>query len=376
MMQFELTLFEENFRELIAKNTFSRKFNTDFEKIIDREYERLMYVFRNLVARPGKNSELRRYVHLHQQLLCCLADGIEEEIRSRNQDPNIAFLNLLYIRIKNLLEWLSLELGQYFDFNQNAPLYLLNQAIDEISNQQNLFIEKFKELDFSEKFINMFRDATRVDYIVSFTDIYFWQVLYNTIHKKLFEDIKSDEYEMIKLMIEMGANHEVFFSYVADFIAKAIDERLLINDQITVLRQFRDDFKSSPIKRPEKQFLDNKSSRKLVNTLIKEKIRCLELLKLVNENNEDAQMLSSQYKVSFSVKQLSFFIHLQMETGIILWRRAKFAPQYVSRHYSTIERESISEKSVRNALYNHSGEDVKKVIVKLTEMLELAKGKY
>ncbi|KLT64035.1 hypothetical protein [Pedobacter sp. BMA] len=375
-MQFELTPFEENFRELISNNTFSRKYKTDFEKNVDREYERLIYMFRNLVFKAGKNSEIKRYVYMHQQVLTALADAIEKAITSDIEHPNKSLLNILYSYIRDLLEWLSVELRKYFDFSYKAPIYFMTQSLANIKNQQEMLTEKFKQLDFSEDFITMFKKATDVSYVISFTDIYFWLDLYDIIHKKILENLKTDEYEIIKLMIETGANHDVFFSYVAKFIANAIDGMPLIDDQITMLRHFREDFKCSCRKRPEKQYSDNKSSRKLINTILKQKIRFLELLKFVKDNSEDAQMMNSQYKVSFSVKQLAFFIHLQMETGIILWRRAKFAPQYVSHHYSTIERESISEKSVRNALYNHAGEDIKKVIVKLTEMLELAKGKY
>jgi hypothetical protein len=82
--------------------------------------------------------------------------------------------------------------------------------------------------------------------------------------------------------------------------------------------------------------------------------------------------INENFRVSFSVKELAYFIHLQVECGIILEEKPKKIHQYIVGHYSTQETEKISEKSFKNATYSRSPNNVKKVITKLTEMLARA----
>lgn len=88
------------------------------------------------------------------------------------------------------------------------------------------------------------------------------------------------------------------------------------------------------------------------------------------------QLLSTDFTVSFSVKQLAYFIYLQAECGVIISKTAKTIHDRIVSHYSTRETEHISQKSFKNAYYVHSPEDIKKVIVKLSEMLALANAEY
>lgn len=83
--------------------------------------------------------------------------------------------------------------------------------------------------------------------------------------------------------------------------------------------------------------------------------------------------LQDNFKTSFSVKELAFFIHLQVECGIILEDRPKRVHEYVVGHYTTRETNKISEKSFKNAYYSNSRED--KVTAKLAEMLARAQQK-
>ncbi|GAA4213206.1 hypothetical protein GCM10022289_45030 [Pedobacter jeongneungensis] len=82
------------------------------------------------------------------------------------------------------------------------------------------------------------------------------------------------------------------------------------------------------------------------------------------------------FRVGFTVRQLALFVRLQVESEIIIAQSPKTLHRYVTRHYSTMEKENISEKSFKNAYYSAMGNDVEKVIEKIATMLAIAQEKY
>lgn len=70
------------------------------------------------------------------------------------------------------------------------------------------------------------------------------------------------------------------------------------------------------------------------------------------------------------------FMHLQVEAGIISTHSPKTLHQYVTKHYSTVEKDHISEKRFKNAYYGNASIDVEKVIDKIATMLAIAQEKY
>ena len=173
-----------------------------------------------------------------------------------------------------------------------------------------------------------------------------------------------------------GVNHSIFFDYAKTFILNEIESNTALSDQIALTCTFRKEIRMLLIANKTRQFPAQPGINKFIRKFIREELLRLRAMEFVNQETPEAGIMNANYKVSFSVKQLAFFVHLQMETGIIIWQRAKFAHQYIARHFSTVERESISEKSVRNAHYSHASEDIKKVIAKLGEMLALAQERY
>ena len=85
--------------------------------------------------------------------------------------------------------------------------------------------------------------------------------------------------------------------------------------------------------------------------------------------------LESNFKVTFTVRQLALFINLQVEAGIITIKSPKLLHQYITKHYSTTEKEVISEKSFKNAYYGYVDKDIQKVIEKIVVMLNIAQDK-
>jgi hypothetical protein len=108
---------------------------------------------------------------------------------------------------------------------------------------------------------------------------------------------------------------------------------------------------------------------------IESEISYLKSIDTIAEDLSRGGILDSNFKVTFTVRQLAIFIHLQVEAGIITTNSPKALHQYVTKHYSTGEKNTISEKSFKNAYYGNAGNDVEKVIDKIVTMLAIAQEK-
>ena len=109
---------------------------------------------------------------------------------------------------------------------------------------------------------------------------------------------------------------------------------------------------------------------------IESEISYLKSIDTIAEDLSSGGILDTNFRVNFTVRQLALFIHLQVEAGIITSQSPKTLHQYVTKHYSTVEKDNISEKSFKNAYYGNAGKDVEKVIEKIVDMLAIANEKY
>jgi len=176
----------------------------------------------------------------------------------------------------------------------------------------------------------------------------------------------------MNLMIEYGFNSPTFYSYCCMEIIKKRDDCQDIIESYSELYWIKKrlqqlvPWNGMPFHRALPGI---KSS--LLN-FVDAEISHLQSLEKIGGDLAGNFQINENFRVSFSVKELAYFIHLQVECGIILEEKPKKIHQYVIGHYKTSETEKISEKSFKNATYSKSPNNVSKVITKLSEMLARA----
>lgn len=379
-MNYQFIFFEEQLQALKVKKSFAKNYITESRKSLDREFLRLIRVFKDISIQLNNKSKAKQYFNFHQRNLVILMDEVSIETlkeRSRQEKKIIdSELNLLLEKMRCLLDWMSQVYPQIFDYKSKAPITALQSEKLKIRNILNLVIQEIENQDSTGNISGLIASVLNPEQIHTFGDIRYWNEILSNLYSKTKENTKINEFEIIKILMANGVNHSIFFDYAKTFILNEIESNTALSDQIALTCTFRKEIRMLLIANKARQFPAQPGINKFIRKFIREELLRLRAMEFVNQETPEAGIMNANYKVSFSVKQLAFFVHLQMETGIIIWQRAKFAHQYIARHFSTVERESISEKSVRNAHYSHASEDIKKVIAKLSEMLALAQERY
>ena len=380
-MKYELTFLEEQLRILIESQANKAKSTDEIKQELDEELFRLKIVFQDIGVSEIKLSNSKTFFFFHQKSLIEACNKITESIeqgkkKAAGHKPLLEILAYLREKISDFLDWTKVYFPELFDFKQEVPIHLRDHQLKVGHEVLEQIVAELKAKEFEEKFITALRLSIYQENGSSYHELSFSMEIMDIILSKLQNQSFSDEYSMISFLIQYRVNSEHFFNFAKEYLALKIESKPTLDEQIRKISKLKKNIKLLYIKGKSNQFIEFPNIQESLIAFLKGELKIYRALQFVNNNLIESGIINSNYKVSFSVKQLAFFVHLQMETGIILWQRAKFAHQYIAQHYSTVERETISEKSVRNAHYNHASEDVKKVIAKLGQMLALAQEKY
>ncbi|WP_344848402.1 hypothetical protein [Pedobacter jeongneungensis] len=379
-MNYQFIVFEEHLQSLRVKKSFAKNYTSESRKNLDREFLRLIRVFKDISIQLNNKRKIKEYFSFHQRNLVILMDEVSIEILKERDLKEKKFidseLNFLLEKIGDFLDWMNQMYPEIFDYKSQAPIRMLQSEKLKIREVLDLIKTELEAKCTHDKLSELITSVLDPEQISTFRDIRYWQTTAMNLHSKIISNTEIDKFGIVKLLLGNGVNHRDFFSYTKAFILKEIEKKTTLSDQISAICTLRKEIRMLLIETKSRQFQGYPDINKLVRKFIREELLLLRAMEFVNHETAEAGIMNANYKVSFSVKQLAFFVHLQMETGIIIWQRAKFAHQYIARHFSTLERESISEKSARNAHYSHASEDIKKVITKLSEMLALAQERY
>ena len=198
------------------------------------------------------------------------------------------------------------------------------------------------------------------------------------IHENLFEHLKerisviNTEAELMRELLKTGYSSPRFVDYHnAKILIQLKEEKGLAEKYKFILSLIKQIEQSSL----HEIILSRKQAKKLKKQrlkFLKEELKFIKKLDFVTSELINTGLLDANYKVSLSVKQLAYYVSLNVEAGIITERKAKKVHEYIVSHVTTSEKEDIAEKSFKNAYYVHAPNDIRKIIEKLGRMLALA----
>jgi len=379
-MNYQFIFFEEHFETLKTKNTISKNFTQESTKNLEREFYRITRVLRDIAIDLNSDKKAKSFLHFHQRSLIRLMDNVSDELSeikySQANTLSLKPLKLLFGYLESTLAWMISTFPIFFNKEEKVPFSIIEFETPKMVKQMEMICAQLAKIYSNEEIVRLTNMVLAPNQITSFRELDYWKLTIDSLYTKTASSHIGNEFNLLKFMLQLGLNHPALYDYLSGYIHLEIEKYETLNEQINAVCFYRKEIRQIFSLKTQKQFPLSSSVTKGIKRLLKQELLSLRALEFVNQEIDAAGMMNANYKVSFSVKQLAFFIHLQMETGIIIWQRAKYAHQYIARHFSTVERDSISEKSARNAHYNHAGEDIKKVILKLSEMLALAQEKY
>lgn len=381
---YELISFRETILDTIKVGAAYQWSGKELQNEILKESKRIISSIQYNVTQMAPDRS-KAYIRQHQRGLIQLMDELAAMIGEDNLNACQKNKNEEISSIVNLLNQMVLDLQQYlpyyFDYGCPVSLSTQKQLLLNIAENSSQVLKNLEERDADNETIAVFK--------LIFENLNsgpgrftFEQVTYL---RDFFESLKIalnkfapplDIPEIILLLVSLNFNHPSFYHSCCSHFNRELQKCESISDQYRLIHFFKkligQVFKTISI--PYNRNLPNIDESLL--RYIKSEISYLKSIDTLAEDLSDGGILDSNFKVTFTVKQLAIFIRLQVEAGIITTHSPKALHQYVTKHYSTAEKDIISEKSFKNAYYGNVGNDVQKVIKKISTMLGIAEDKY
>ena len=341
---------------------------------LDKEYFRILKKL-NCHAPVKGEGNFKQYFRYQQRSIVFLITQIEQHLRARDilEKEKTFILEKLLVLCEKLIDELLKSHVDYFDFSglisdgRKKKLFIVTSELrEELENRNKNSVDPASLMS---AFINAIGSPKS-----NFED-YTYQIDFQDFFRKNIEML--NEHSGLKhLLMIAGFNHPEFMMLILQELKMEIVGERSAAGQYTKIISMIKEIKQLPFTGIS---LFDKRARKMKSQITKylsSELKFLKELDFINSELVNMDILDAKYKVSLSVKQLAFYVFLNVECGIITEQRAKKIHEYVISHVATSEKADISEKSLKNAYYVHAPEDIRKIMEKLGKMLALAQSLY
>lgn len=351
----------------------------------ETEKARILMSIENALVETGPEKG-KQYLNQHQKSLIFLLNDLENELTALSSEPAIDptrkdILISYQSTIDNILIALENQFPHYFDFDCKLPVTRARTFSNQLKQQLNDLQIILKNNKVSGEVTEMFSTITQ-ELINSSSDHNYQQTTYlHSLIKLMQQEFSSynqdsSVLDLIILLISADLNHPCFYHFCCGYIAGEIEQCDHLSQQYRILNYLKKTVEQifKVISIPYSTSFSKIDAALL--RYINAEIAYLQSVDVMAGDLTLTGQMPKTYQVTFTVRQLAIFMHLQVEVGIVIGESPKSIRRYITSTYSTVDRTQISEKSFKNAYYSHSGNDIKKVMEKLAAMLALAKERY
>ncbi|MEH3114388.1 hypothetical protein [Pedobacter terrae] len=379
-MMYEIISFRELILDAIKIGTAYQCPNKALQDKILKESKRITNSILHHVAQVEPDKS-KTYVRQHQRGLMQLINELETVITDGEPYADQAQRNEEISSIVNLLHQMVLDLQQhlpyYFDFDCPVSAFCQKQLFLDIAANSSQVLKKVEELQadhetitlFKQMFENLNNHPGRFTFEQAGYLYDFFESLKMALDNFL---LPLDLSQIILLLVSLNFNHPSFYHACCQHLNLELQNCENISEQYRLIHFFKkligQVFKT--ISTPYNRNLPDIDEAIL--RYIENEISYLRSIDTIAEDLSRGGILESNFKVTFTVRQLALFVNLQVEAGIITTQSPKLLHQYITKHYSTSEKDIISEKSFKNAYYGNVEKDIQKVIEKIATMLSIA----
>lgn len=373
-MNFELEYLWNLFNELSLK-PLSQKQRQAYKREVNSEKERLQKIF--LFYSPHEGVALKAFIQFHQHGISRLLSAVEQVVLTINEiaDHPTSY-EMLADTLDELLDFLQFNFPEEFDFCGVASISCIRrQKLNQVAATEVIRI-KIGEISVRPELQAVLLDALNLAdrKTMTFADIRYIRTLTDTINEKL-EELTSQA-GLEALLSVHNFNNLSFYNHLRQRMNADFESCLAISEKYKMLIMLKKELEQGIPRISEHYSASHPDLKVLINEYLEsERIFTRELDFLTTEL-VNSGLLDANYKVSFTVRQLAFYIYLNVECGIITEQRAKKIHQYVISHVDSQEKSGIAEKSFKNAYYQHNAEDIKKVCEKIAKMLAIARERF
>lgn len=297
------------------------KIPREFEnmEVIDQEIYRITKVCQDVAVSGNKCNHA--YFTLHQKQLIDFIDTLNsEELKEHKVIDKKFTAKTFQAKLIIFLKWMQSDLGQYFNFDQPIPKALLQEYCSEINDKLEAIFEALRRQCYPPEVISVCKKVSSGSALNSFRDVKF-QIDFLPKLISFLNVNGNSVYDIIKFLLSCGINHCAFYDLVTTHIRRDLDQQTTLTQQINTISTFRKEIRLIFMETKKDQFPDRPKIKHAVLKFIKEELLFLRTIEFMNQGLEQSGIINASYKVSLSVKKLAFFVHLQMEAGVIADRK-------------------------------------------------------
>lgn len=383
-MMYELISFREIILDALATGTAYKWPRKELQDEILKESKRIFSSIQHNITQIEPDRS-RVYLTQHQRGLIQLMDELEAMANRDNPNADQKSKTEEISSIANLLNQMVLDLQQhlpyYFDHYCPVSIVTQKQLLLNIAENSSQILNNLEELHTDNETIavltNIFEHLNSGLSRFTFEQAGYLHDFFESLKIELTNFVGPLQMQEIFLLLtSLNFNHPSFYHSCCSYFNHELQQCENISEQYRLIHFFKkliaQIFKMISI--PYNRNLPDIDESLL--RYLEGEISYLKSIDTIAEDLSSVGILDSNFRVNFTVRQLAVFIHLQVEAGIITSKSPKTLYQYVTKHYSTVEKDNISEKSFKNVYYGNAGKDVEKVIDKIVTMLAIAHAKY
>jgi hypothetical protein len=384
-MNYELKKFEEEFKASLQSD--QHEGNLQSGKLPEswalEEQERICAVFKEIV--PGKDQTLvKTYFFHHQQAVVFLLDRIFKEIHRIQGAHQLQLSGLqgMLGALVNILAFMRSDLKPFFNSGGKVPeCYIDTHKVQH--QEKHWYIQHALEAQktparLTSLLMALLRFENRsADAEVTFNQ-FNWVIRLQHELLAYLEDKEADENNerLLNLLVSLNLNGAGFYLYCCERLRKNLDAELTVAEQYKKLASIKKRLNQLPELELAGYLPGQMSIRLSLLKFLKAEIKALNELEFIAQDLVNAGILTSNFKVSLSAKQLAFYVYLNVECGIIITEKPKKLHEFIIDHVDSAQKHGLSLKSFKNNYYSHAPADVKKVEERLASMLALIRDKF
>ena len=369
----------------IREDQLNAEFLSECRLLSITEKERIKKQFILEVFNSGDDSRIKLYIQQHQRAIIGLADLLFNYLQA-NGDKNInrvtkqkaitELYEVLYIYLEDLLYFIEKNFPKHFDRDLKIPDLYRWKIAAEIKNGLKLIKTSLQRIKVNDALIKVichpFEDYQIPEKLISYRELFYLKEL----QREILLAAERKETDIINLLHYLNFNSIRFFNfYILQLgeLTKGIDSDTGLIEYFSLKMKILNQVPMKPgfAYRPQLP-----SIRDQIGTWITEELYFLEKRRQLNVPlnvlKSDEPVVTPKVQTSLSVAHLSLGLKLLMDAGVITNKNSTEVMRMVARNFRTEKRESISEDSLRNKVYNiESGtvEGMKDVIIGLLNLV-------
>lgn len=354
-MGYELENIESQIGRIVALVNADKLSEEESKEILDSvrlECEKFKKGLRRLVLSAEPEKRVRRYFHFHQKGLAGLIDKIDQ---STALIATVLFSSVRKLLV-DLLDTLSRQFPQFFDYSARIPGFLTKRVISELTEFADSLRAKFGGTALDPALLDVVLDSFKVP-----EPSYHLLNYLRYLRQHMFDlDISVNDPDLLrqdlcKLLITCNYNAERFFDYYTRSVNKALVNCETLTDRIDLVSWFLKQCNQEQCLQkisfdPQLPPIHVQLGEWLTQEL--DYLRQKYQFRLSPGLHEEDPEKDFKLNFDLSVSQLAYLFKALIETGVVRNKNTSQLIRFLVKFVKTKKSESVSYESFRMKFYN------------------------